>query len=91
MTITSEFIEIPNDLGLHLRAARRLVEEANRFEAMVELEKRGGPKVNAKSILGVLLLEGIQGTVIRVLTTGSDAREALQAVTVLIEEGFGEL
>ena len=42
-------------------------------------------------VLGVLLLEGIQGTVIRVLTTGSDAREALQAGTVLIEEGFGEL
>lgn len=90
-TLTSEYQTIKNPLGLHLRAARRLVELANAFEATVEVEKRGGPKVNAKSILGVLLLEGVQGTAVRVLATGSDAREAISAITAMIDDGFGEI
>ena len=45
---------------------------------------------NAKSILGVLLLEGIQGTEVRVLVTGSDSKEALKAITGLISNGFGD-
>ena len=91
MTLTSEYRVIPNELGLHLRAARLLVEEANRYESKLEIEKRGGPKVNAKSILGVLLLEGVKGTIVRVLATGSDAREALHSIVSLIDDGFGEL
>ncbi len=89
--MTSDFYTIVNPLGLHLRAARRLVEEANRFDSKIELEKRSGPTVNAKSILGVLLLEGVQGTSMRVLADGPDARDAIQALTALIESGFGEL
>jgi len=91
MTITGEFQEILNPLGLHLRAARRLVELANTFEAKIEVEKRDGPKVNAKSILGVLLLEGVQGTAVRVMAEGLDAREAVQSIGELVESGFGEL
>jgi phosphotransferase system HPr (HPr) family protein len=66
------------------------VELANKFESLIEIEKRGGPKINAKSILGVLLLEGIQGTEVRVLVTGSDSKEALKAITGLISNGFGD-
>lgn len=91
MNLTSEYQTIPNPLGLHLRAARRLVELANSFECNIEVERRNGPKVNAKSILGVLLLEGVKGTAVRVLADGVDARDAIQSVTELIETGFGEL
>jgi phosphocarrier protein HPr len=90
-TLTSEFCSISNELGLHLRAARKLVDAANRFQSKIELEKEGGPTINAKSILGVLLLEGIRGTSMRVLADGADAREAIQALVALIESGFGEL
>lgn len=90
-TISSDYQRIKNPLGLHLRAARKLVEVANHFEASVEVEKKGGPRINAKSILGVLLLEGVQGTEIRVLATGIDAREAVASMTSLIDSGFGEL
>lgn len=89
--LTSEYQEILNPLGLHLRAARQLVELANKFEAKVEIEKKGGPTINGKSILGVLLLEGIQGTKVRVLANGVDARDAIDALTDLVSRGFGEI
>ncbi len=89
--LTGEYQKIQNPLGLHLRAARRLVELANSFESKIEVQKRGGPKVNAKSILGVLLLEGVMGTEVRVLADGADGREAVQAMSDLIAGGFGEI
>lgn len=89
--LTGEYQKIRNPLGLHLRAARRLVELANSFESKIEVQKRGGPKVNAKSILGVLLLEGVVGTEVRVLADGADARDAVQVMSELITGGFGEL
>jgi phosphocarrier protein HPr len=88
---SSDFQTIKNPLGLHLRAARRLVDTANRYESHIEIERQSGPKVNAKSILGVLLLEGVQGASVRVLATGTDAREAVKAISALIANGFGEL
>jgi phosphocarrier protein HPr len=91
VSVQSDFHVIKNPLGLHLRAARSLVDTANRFESHIEVERQGGPRVNAKSILGVLLLEGVKGASVRVLATGSDAREAVKALSALIESGFGEL
>ncbi|MBN1947808.1 MAG: HPr family phosphocarrier protein [Bradymonadales bacterium] len=91
MQLVSDYFTIPNRLGLHLRAARILVELANKFESQVEVEKKSGPKVNAKSILGVLLLEGVQGSQVRVITSGMDARPAMEAISDLIHNGFGEL
>ncbi len=88
---TSDYVTIVNPLGLHLRAARQLVDAANRFESLIEIEKSGGPTVNAKSILGVLLLEGTVGTPVRVLAQGVDAGEAVRAIESLITNGFGEL
>ncbi len=67
------------------------MELANQFECKIEVEKRDGPTINGKSILGVLLLEGVHGTAVRVIATGSDAKGALNAITKLIDDGFGEL
>jgi len=81
---------IPNELGLHARAAARLVETANGFESRIELT-RDEKTVNGKSIMGVLMLAAAQGVVLTVETKGPDEAEALAGVLALIEDGFGEL
>ena len=81
--------EIVNELGLHARAATKLVQLASRFDAKVELEK-DGQRANAKSVMGVLLLCGAKGTQVTVHADGSDAAEAVDAIGALIAERFGE-
>jgi phosphocarrier protein len=80
---------VVNELGLHARAATKLVQLASRYRCEVELEK-DGQRANAKSVMGVLLLCGSKGTTLTVHTTGADAHEALRAIGALIEGGFGE-
>lgn len=82
-------IVIINRLGLHARAAAKLVQCASRFDAQVEVE-RNGQRVNAKSIMGVMMLAASQGTLIGIEATGRDAQEALAALGSLIESRFGE-
>ena len=82
-------IEIVNRLGLHARAAAKLVHTANRFESDIRVA-RDGEKVDAKSILGILLLAAAQGSTIRVTCEGSDEAEALSAISELIADRFGE-
>ncbi len=82
-------VTIPNRLGLHARAAARLVTTAGRFSSEVYLE-RGETRVNGKSIMGVMMLAAGQGTRITVITDGLDEEEALDAVCGLVEDGFGE-
>lgn len=86
---SGEFVVV-NQLGLHARAATKLVQLAARFEAEIELE-REGQAANAKSVMGVLLLCGSRGTTLRVQARGRDAREAVEALGKLIADGFGEL
>ncbi len=81
--------EIINELGLHARAAARLVKLAAEFEAEVELEK-DGQRANAKSIMGVLLLCGQRGSKITIIATGADAAEAVEQMGALISDRFGE-
>ncbi|MGF1465347.1 MAG: HPr family phosphocarrier protein [Sandaracinaceae bacterium] len=81
--------EIVNALGLHARAATKLVQLASRFSASVHLEK-DGQRANAKSVMGVLLLCGAQGTRITVDAEGPDAPEAVGAIGRLIADRFGE-
>ncbi len=88
MGIERSFI-IANELGLHARAATRLVQTANRFESEVEVEK-DGTRVNGKSIMGVLMLVAAKGTEITVHAEGGDAREAIEAIGALIENKFDE-
>lgn len=84
-------ILIVNRLGLHARAAARLVRTASAYRSNVRLERADGSAVaDAKSILSVLLLAAARGTRLRLTVEGTDEREALGAVCDLIEAGFGE-
>ncbi|HEY6878009.1 MAG TPA: HPr family phosphocarrier protein [Polyangiales bacterium] len=81
--------EIVNRLGMHARAATKLVQTASRFRSEVQIEK-DGHVANAKSVMGVLLLCGHQGSMITVLARGDDAQEAVNAIGELINDRFGE-
>jgi len=85
----SEEFTIINRLGMHARAATKLVETASRYEADVQLEK-DGHVANAKSVMGVLLLCGHQGSTVRVSAHGSDAALVVEAIGDLIADRFGE-
>lgn len=82
-------LTILNRFGIHARPAALFVKTANRFTAEIEVEK-GGSVVSGKSIMGLLTLEGSQGTVLRIRATGADAREAVAALQELIEKKFYE-
>lgn len=82
-------VEIVNRLGLHARAAAKLVHRASAFDSAVTLIK-DGEEVDAKSILGILLLAAAQGTRLVVRAAGPDEDDALAAVTGLIADRFEE-
>lgn len=82
-------LAIRNRLGLHARAAARFVHTASRFRARVTAG-RDGRVMDGKSILGILLLAASQGTAIEVTAEGVDEVEAIEALTALVEGGFGE-
>jgi len=82
-------VTVVNKLGLHARAATKLVNCASGFDAEVSVAK-GARKVNAKSIMGVLTLAASIGTELLVETQGPDEEAALQAVTGLFADCFGE-
>ncbi len=80
---------IINQLGLHARAATKLVQLASKFPCEVEVS-RGDQAANGKSVMGVLLLCGSKGTVIDVRAKGDRADECVRAIGELIENKFGE-
>ena len=82
-------VEVPNRLGLHARAAAKLVDLANRYEAQIIVSK-DGQAADAKSIMGVLLLCGQQGAQITFRAMGADASAALEALCALVQDRFGE-
>lgn len=82
-------IEIRNKLGLHARAAAKLVHTAARFKSDVKIRK-GVEEVDGKSILGILLLAAGRGSTITVKTAGEDESAALEAVQELIDRKFDE-
>jgi phosphocarrier protein len=82
-------VEIVNRLGLHARAAAKLVHLAGRFDSEVSLSMNG-EEVDAKSILGILLLAAAQGSQVIVKCDGADEEEAMTAVTGLIASRFAE-
>jgi phosphocarrier protein HPr len=81
--------EIKNKLGMHARAAAKLVQVGTKFKCGVFFEK-DGQEVNGKSLLGILTLGCPQGSHLIVRTEGIDAREAMDALGRLIEDKFGE-
>ena len=82
-------VEIVNKLGLHARPSAKLTQLASSFESQVHMA-RNGRRINAKSIMGVMMLAAAQGSTIRLETEGVDEDEAIAAVAELIESGFGE-
>ncbi|MBI3042975.1 MAG: HPr family phosphocarrier protein [Betaproteobacteria bacterium] len=82
-------VEIINRLGLHARASAKLTQVAGRFTANVWVG-RNGRRVNAKSIMGVMMLAAAMGSKIVVETEGPDEEQAMEAVTRLIASGFEE-
>lgn len=87
MSVTE--VQIVNRLGLHARAAARMVHLANRFEARITVS-RDASTVDGKSILGLLTLAAARGTRLRLAAQGTDADEALAELARLIRERFGE-
>lgn len=81
--------EIINKLGLHARASARLTQLAGQFKSEIWLS-RNGKRVNAKSIMGVMMLAAAKGTTILVETDGADEEAALQALIGLIANYFEE-
>ena len=88
MRIKSSII-IVNKLGLHARAASKLVSMASRFESTIALNK-SGQIADAKSIMSVLMLAASQGTNLEIQAEGNDARAALEEIKTLINNRFDE-
>lgn len=82
-------VTIRNELGLHARAATRLVECANTYDSEIWLSHKDR-KVDGKSILGLLTLAAGPGMAVEIETRGKDEQAALDALIHLIESGFGE-
>ncbi len=84
-----EETQIVNKLGLHARASAKLTQLATRYECDVWMEK-GTRRINAKSIMGVMMLAAGKGSNVVLETDGDDEREAMDALLTLISDKFGE-
>jgi phosphocarrier protein HPr len=82
-------IEIINKLGLHARASSKLTQTASQFASEIWIE-RNGRKVNAKSIMGVMMLAAAMGSSITLEANGADEQAAIDALKTLINDYFGE-
>jgi phosphocarrier protein len=87
--MTSRQVTVVNHLGMHARAAARFVHLAARFNARIRVA-RDSREMDGKSILGLLLLAAAQGSVIKISADGIDEQDAVNALAILVESGFGE-
>lgn len=85
----SKELEIINNLGLHARASTKLTQTASKFASDIWIA-RNGRKVNAKSIMGVMMLAAAKGAVVTIEANGADEAAAIDALSALIESRFGE-
>jgi phosphocarrier protein HPr len=86
----SKDIAIINKLGLHARAAAKLVHTASRYASDIKL-RRGAEEVDAKSILGILLLAAGKGTTVTITASGDDEADAVQSIEQLFLNRFDEV
>ena len=86
----SRDVQIVNPLGLHARPAAQLVKLANQYASEVTISRDGMP-INAKSIMGVMMLAAEQGATVSISAVGADAEDAVNALAALVAAGFGEL
>lgn len=82
-------VTIVNQLGLHARAATKLAQLCQQFNARIELHQEG-KTADASSVLALLMLASSKGKTLQVCTEGDDGEQALQAVATLIRNGFDE-
>lgn len=82
-------VDIVNKLGLHARASAKLTQLAGKYQCEVWLS-RNGRRVNAKSIMGVMMLAAAKGSKIEIETDGADETDAMEALVQLIADKFGE-
>ncbi|EKO3381376.1 HPr family phosphocarrier protein [Vibrio fluvialis] len=90
MPQASRTVLIQNRLGLHARAAVKLVELAQSFDAVLTIQSQEGKEATADSVMGLLMLESAQGQNVTISAEGSQADQALDAVCHLIEDKFEE-
>ena len=83
-------VHIVNKLGLHARAASRLVNTTKSFACQIDLQRQGADPVDAKSIMAVMMLEAVCGATLRLRCNGDDEDEAFAAICELIADRFGE-
>ena len=89
MSVAKATFQVSNKLGLHARAATKLVQLASRFPCDIVVS-HAGQSANAKSVMGVLLLCGSKGTLLDVEAKGESAAEAVRQIGELIDGRFGE-
>jgi len=89
MPIVTKEVEIVNKLGLHARASAKLTQTASRFQSKVTLS-REQKEVNAKSIMGVMMLAAPIGSMVTISADGEDAQNAIDSLSELINNKFGE-
>jgi len=82
-------VVIINKLGLHARASAKFVSLASEFEAEIML-KRNGQQINGKSIMGIMMLAAAKGAELEVCADGKDEKKAIEALTELVNDRFGE-
>lgn len=82
-------VMVQNQVGLHARPAMFFIQKANEFKSSIWVEKEER-RVNAKSLLGVLSLGIVGGTMIDIIADGSDEQEAVDSLVALVESGFAE-
>lgn len=82
-------VTVQNQVGLHARPATFFIQKANEFKSSIWLEKEER-RVNAKSLLGVLSLGIMGGTDIKIIASGVDEEQAVEALVALVESGFAE-
>lgn len=90
MPIAQREVAIVNKYGLHARPAMRFVELANKFSSGIEVQK-ASLTVDAKSIMSVMRLAATKGTRLTIIADGGDSQEAVNALSDLVESGFGEM
>jgi phosphocarrier protein len=87
--VISREVRVVNRLGMHARAAAKFVHLATRFAARIRVA-RDAREMDGKSIMGILLLAAARGSIIRISADGADEQAAIDALTALVESGFGE-
>ncbi len=86
----SRDVQIVNPLGLHARPAAQLVKLASKYASEITISRDGMP-INAKSIMGVMMLAAERGPTASIRAVGADAEDAVNAMAELVAAGFGEM